>query len=86
MLKSLMLAVALSASDIAYPELERFYWDCDTLFMKGQLGGQDTWSCLAITEEFQRHFLSREDFMIYWHQQRLQQWADRHYYPAAEFL
>lgn len=86
MLKTLLLAVALNPADLPYPELEKFYWDCDTMFMKGELGGQDTWSCLAVTDEFQKHFGSRDDFMIYWHEHRRQQWSDRGYYPAPDFI
>ena len=65
MLKLLVLSVALNAAELPYRELEKYYWDCDTLFMKGELGGQDTWSCLAVTDEFQSYFSSKEDFMIY---------------------
>jgi hypothetical protein len=86
MLKILFLAVALNPADLPYAELEKFYWDCDTMFMKGELGGQDTWSCLSITEEFQKHFGSRDDFMIYWHDRRRQQWSDRGYYPPPDFI
>ena len=86
MIKTLLLAVVLNASELSYLELEKFYWDCDTLFMKGEIGGQDTWSCLAITEEFQKHFVSREDFMIYWHEHRIKQWTDRGFYPPLDFV
>ena len=84
MLKLLILSVALNAAELPYRELEKYYWDCDTLFMKGELGGQDTWSCLAVTDEFQTYFDSKEDFMIYWHEHRMQQWQSRGYYPKAE--
>lgn len=86
MLKTLMLAVALNAAELPYTELEKFYWDCDTLFMKGELGGQDTWSCLAITDEFQKHFETRDHFMIYWHEHRMKQWENRGYYPPLDFV
>ena len=81
-----MLAVALNAAELPYAELEKYYWDCDTLFMKGEMGGQDTMSCLAITDEFQKHFTSRDDFMIYWHEHRMKQWMDRGYYPPPDFV
>jgi len=46
MLETLVLAVALNAAELPYRELEKYYWDCDTAFMKNELGGQDMWSCL----------------------------------------
>jgi hypothetical protein len=84
MLKTFILTVALNASNLTYVELEKYYWDCDTAFMQGRLDGQDTWSCLAVTEQFQKHFVTRDDFMIYWHNNRMQQWGSRGYYPKAE--
>lgn len=84
MLKILLLSVALNAADLPYTELEKLYWDCDTLFMQGELGGPDVWSCLAITDEFQSYFADREDFMIYWHEHRISQWNSRGYWPRAE--
>jgi len=86
MLTTLVLAVALNAAELPYQDLERYYWDCDTMFMKGELGGQDTWSCLAVTDEFQKHFATRDDFMIYWHEHRMQQWESRGYYPPLDFI
>lgn len=86
MIKTLLLAIVLNASELAYSDLEKFYWDCDTLFMKGELGGQDTWSCLAVTEEFQKHFSNREDFMLYWHEHKMKEWTDRGYYPSPDFV
>lgn len=86
MLKLFLLTVALNAADLNYTELERYYWDCDTAFMKGEMGGQDLNSCLSVTDEFQKHFKTRDHFMMYWHEYRLQQWADRHFYPAPDFI
>lgn len=79
MLKTVILAVALTTANTPYEELERYYWDCDTLFMKGDLGGQDMWSCLAITEEFQTYFADREAFMQYWEERRRIEWDRRGY-------
>lgn len=79
MLKTVILAVALTAANTPYEELEQYYWDCDTLFMKGDLGGQDMWSCLAITEEFQTYFADREAFMQYWEERRRIEWDRRGY-------
>jgi hypothetical protein len=53
--------------------------------MKGELGGQDMWSCLSITEEFQKYFESRDDFLIYWNDRKLGEWEQRGYRPGAEF-
>lgn len=85
MLKTLILAVALNAAELPREELEVLYWHCDTEFMKGLLGGQDMWSCLAITEEFQRYFDSRDDFLIYWNERKLGEWELRGYRPGNEF-
>jgi len=38
MLKTLLVAATISLSDLNFETLERFYWDCDTMFMKGELG------------------------------------------------
>jgi hypothetical protein len=85
MLKALILSVALTADSLAYGQLEQLYWDCDTLFMKGDLGGQDMMSCLAVTEEFQRHFPDRETFMRYWEVNRRLQWDQRGYaWPSKD--
>jgi len=85
-LKIFLLSVVLNAADLTYKELEKYYWDCDTAFMKGEMGGQDLNGCLAVTEEFQKHFETRDHFMIYWHEHRLQEWAERHFYPALDFI
>ena len=48
-------------------------------FMKGELGGQDMMSCLAITEQFQTHFWDKFVFSQYWNAQKKSQWAKRGY-------
>jgi hypothetical protein len=85
MIAAIMLTVALNAAELPREELERLYWHCDTEFMKGELGGQDMWSCLSITEEFQKYFDSRDDFLIYWNDRKMTEWAQRGYRPGAEF-
>ena len=82
MLKTLILAVAVNLQELPLDVIESFYWDCDTMFMKGELGGQDTWTCLKLTEEFQKHFKNREEFMRYWEQNRIKQWQQRGYTAA----
>jgi len=84
MLLSITLALALNAAKLPYKQLEKYYWDCDTLFMKGEMGGQDLWSCLSVTEEFQKKFKTKEAFKTYWHEQKLYQWNMRGYNPNAE--
>lgn len=79
MLKIFLLTVALNAADLNFEQLESYYWDCDTAFMKGELGGQDMWSCLAVTEEFQTYFADREAFMQYWEEHRRIEWDRRGY-------
>lgn len=76
---SMVFVVSLAASSLSFTELEKYYWDCDTMFMKGELGGQDTMSCLAITEEFQKYFFDKFVFSQYWNAQKKQQWALRGY-------
>lgn len=79
MLGAILLTVALNTADLSFQELESYYWDCDTAFMKGELGGQDTWSCLAVTEEFQKHFWDKYVFSQYWNSQKKIQWLKRGY-------
>lgn len=79
MLYSMVLVAGIAASSLSFEQLEEYYWDCDTMFMKGELGGQDTWSCLAITDEFQKHFWDKFVFSQYWNAQKKQQWAKRGY-------
>ncbi len=75
----MILVAAISLSDLSFEALENFYWDCDTMFMKGELGGQDTMTCLAITEQFQKHFWDKWVFSQYWNAQKKSQWAQRGY-------
>ena len=79
MLKTLILAVAVNLNTMSFQELETLYWDCDTLFMKAELGGEDMMSCLAITEQFQKLFWDRWVFTQYWNSQKKQQWLQRGY-------
>ncbi len=77
--KALVMTVAMTLGELPRDVLESFYWDCDTMFMKGELGGQDMLTCLAITEEFQKHFHSKDEFKQYWERQRQRQWQQRGY-------
>jgi len=78
---SLILVAALSADKLNTNELVNYYWDCDTLFMKGELGGQDTWSCLAVTEELQKRIFKNDNdkFKRWWHQNKFKEWKKRGY-------
>jgi hypothetical protein len=73
----MFLTAAMTLQDLPRDVLESFYWDCDTMFMKGELGGQDMWTCLQITEEFQKTFKSKEDFKQYWLNEQTKQWRQR---------
>lgn len=84
MLIQTILAASLLTT-MAFPELETLYWDCDTLFMKGEMGGQDMISCLAVTDEFQtRFFRDRREFTEYWHRLKTEQWQKRGYTDTAK--
>lgn len=79
MLIPTILAAAL-LNTMNFQQLETLYWDCDTAFMKGEMGGQDMISCLAVTDEFQtRFFVDRREFKQYWNRQRREQWNKRGY-------
>jgi hypothetical protein len=79
LLPAVFLTVAMTLQDLPKEVIESFYWDCDTMFMKGELGGQDMWTCLQITEEFQKTFKSKEEFKQYWNHEKHKQWAQRGY-------
>ena len=81
MILAATLVAAMTLHDLPKDVLESFYWDCDTMFMRGELSGQDMWTCLQITEEFQQHFTSKEDFKTYWNQTKLKEWQRRGYSP-----
>ncbi len=83
---TLLLVAALSTNNLTVPELESYYWDCDTAFMKGELGGQDTWSCLAITEELQKRVFhdNKNQFLKWWNKHKHQEWQRRGYLPKDQ--
>ncbi len=81
LLPVLFLTVAVTLQDLPKDVIESFYWDCDTMFMKGELGGQDMYTCLTITEEFQKNFANKEQFKQYWDREKIKQWAQRGYRP-----
>lgn len=81
LLPAVFLTVAVTLQDLPLDVLESFYWDCDTMFMRGELGGQDMYTCLQITEVFQKHFTTKEDFKQYWNQTKLKEWQRRGYQP-----
>lgn len=80
-MKSIILAlsIALNPESLSYSELEEYYWDCDTMFMKEELSPQDMWSCLSITDEFQKHFKSKQSFRKYWNMNKVKEWKKRGY-------
>lgn len=75
----IQIALAASVASMTPAQLESYYWDCDTAFMKNQLSGQDLNSCLSITDRFiETVFLNnRTQFMTYWDRNHNQQWAQR---------
>ena len=79
MLLEFMLAAALDINTASNADLERYYWDCDTAFMKGEMGGQDLSSCLAITEAFQERVFNNDAtaFKTYWSRNKEREWSQR---------
>lgn len=79
MLLTIALTVALSVETLSNLELEKYYWDCDTAFMKGEMGGQDMNSCLTVTEEFQSRIFNNDKkaFILYWNKNKNQEWGRR---------
>ena len=75
----MMLVAAITLAELPYEVLESFYWDCDTMFMRGEMGGEDMYTCLSITDEFKRHFKDRDAFKLYWEKNRQAQWQQRGY-------
>ncbi len=89
LLGSVVVALSLgTVQDLSSGELQRYYWDCDTMFMRGEMGGQDMLTCLEITEEFKQRVWSgdHEKFMQYWRRQNLTEWYKRGYTPRVEDL
>ena len=80
----MILVAALTLNDLPFDVLESFYWDCDTMFMKGELGGDEMFTCLTITDAFQKHFFDKFVFSQYWNAQKKRQWAQRGYYIDDE--
>ncbi len=81
----IILVAAMTLNDLNFEVLESFYWDCDTMFMKGELGGQDMLTCLNITDTFQKKFfIDKTAFTKYWNSQKKQQWAQRGYIQSND--
>jgi hypothetical protein len=78
-MNSIILAAALTLNTLPFEVIESFYWDCDTMFMKGELGGDDMYTCLAITDEFKKHFSDKQKFLDYWKDSKFEQWNKRGY-------
>lgn len=78
---SLLLVAALSVDDLSTQDLKKYYWDCDTMFMKGEMGGHDVWTCVEITTEFQKRVFhdNKEMFLQYWRENRFKEWENRGY-------
>jgi len=78
-----MITIAAQINNLSTKDLERYYWDCDTMFMKQELSGADLHSCLAITTELQSRLFKNNSlrFKQYWDQNKLQEWSKRGYTP-----
>ena len=88
MLAALALSVALYSEDPQLEQVERFYWDCDTAYMRGELGPESLYGCLEVTEQFKIMAFGNDHrlFMQYWRQQNLTEWYKRGYTPKMEDL
>lgn len=88
MLTTILLAAALTVNQLTDQELNSYYWDCDTAFMKGELGGQDLNTCLAVTEELQTRWFDNDKskFMTWWRTYNLPEWYKRGFTPRMEDL
>lgn len=87
MLAEIILAAAIaSPQNLSTGELQKYYWDCDTMFMKGELGGQDMWSCLAITDELKQRMWNDDHskFVQWWRERRHREWGKRGYVYRPE--
>ena len=75
------ITIAAQLSGLPTKDLERYYWDCDTMFMKQELSGADLPSCLAVTDELQSRLFKNDyqRFKQYWEQNRLREWQRRGY-------
>jgi hypothetical protein len=79
MLLETAFVLALSVEGLSAKELEKYYWDCDTAFMRGDMGGQDMNSCLAVTDEFQARVFNNDKsaFILYWNKNKNREWERR---------
>lgn len=78
------VAVAAAIQDMELKDLERFYWDCDTMFMEEGILPEYLKTCIDITIAFQQTFSNRDSFMEYWEALHRQEWNRRGYYGEEE--
>jgi hypothetical protein len=83
MFTAIVLSLALAVEELPVAALEKYYWDCDALFMKGEMGGQDVVSCLAITDQFilKKFKNDRKKFRQYWEINKHREWNHRGFSP-----
>jgi hypothetical protein len=81
MLNSVIITVALTLNLVDDSTLTKWYWDCDTDYMRQQLSGQDLNTCLSVTNELQRRLFNndRDRFFKWWEEQHRDQWYNRGY-------
>lgn len=79
MLLETAFVLVMSVEALSAQELEKYYWDCDTAFMKGEMGGQDMNSCLSVTDEFQARVFNNDKkaFTFYWNKNKNREWERR---------
>jgi len=78
------VAVAAALQDLELKDLEKFYWDCDTMFMQEGIRPEYLQVCLDITLKFQSTFEDNDSFMNYWNNMYREEWDKRGYYQEQE--
>jgi len=83
MFTAIAFILALNVDQLPLATLEKYYWDCDTIFMKGEMGGQDIMSCLAITDQFilKKFKNNKKKFKQYWETNKYREWESRGFVP-----
>lgn len=79
MLVEMTLVALVSVHTMTTEELERYYWDCDTLYMQQQMSGEDLARCLSITYALQDRFPTMSAFREWWEKNRQSEWQKRGY-------
>lgn len=80
-MKFILLSIALDINSLSYIEIEKYYWDCDTAFMKGEMAGDQMFGCMEITDTFKEQYFNSDSikFKFYWNSTKEVEWAKRDY-------